>query len=105
MPDYRIFGSIFLNRQEAVSLIKEITEEKCTNLVGHDIMLMLPNADDKSSQGYSLHIKTVLDRDSLRCLEVIVAHNGYVLKNDPDKRLLVIFKPKQAIEYEETGIM
>ncbi len=97
-----------MNREEAVSLIKEITEEKCTNLTGHDIMLMLPNAKETSSQGYELHIKTTLDKASLRCLETIVEHDGYALKTEPEKGLIVIFEPSGGVterEYEGTGYM
>lgn len=96
-----------MNRAEAINLIKEITDEKCTNLVGHDIILILPNANDNLSQGHQLQIKTVLDSGSLRCLEVIVKHNGYALKNEPEKKLIVIYSPKdsQNLSNEETGIM
>jgi hypothetical protein len=41
-----------LDRKEAVNLIKKITEERCTNLTGYDIMLMLTNA--KKTEDYEL---------------------------------------------------
>jgi hypothetical protein len=101
-----LFGSIFLKREEAINLIKEITDEKCTNIVGHDIILIQPNANDKISQGYQLHIKTILDKASLRCLQVILDQDGYALKNDLEKGLIVIFKPAGSREYPDNrGIM
>jgi hypothetical protein len=94
-----------LKREEAIALIKEITEEKCTNLVGHDIILMSPNADNPLSLGYQLHIKTVLDNASYQCLELLVQMRGYVLNHDAEKQLIIIYKPKIPIKLDETGIM
>lgn len=90
-----------MDRKEAVNLIKEITEEKCTNLTGHDIILMHTNSIQ--TKDYELQIKTKIDTVSFRCLETIVEHNGYALKNDPEKGLIVIFGQRRV--YEETGIM
>jgi hypothetical protein len=89
-----------LDRKEAVSLIKEITEEKCTNLTGHDIILKPTNAN---TEDYELHIKTKIDKVSFRCLEIIVENNGYALKNDTEKGLIVVSGQRRV--FEETGIM
>ena len=91
-----------LDRREAVNLIKDITEEKCTNLTGHDIILKLTNAK-KNTQDYELHIKTKIDKVSFRCLEIIVENNGYALKSNTDKGLIVISGQRRV--FEETGIM
>ena len=91
-----------MDRKEAVSLIKEITEEKCTNLTGHDIILKLTNAKN-NTEDYELHIKTKIDAVSFRCLEIIVENNGYTLKNDTEKGLIVVSGQRRV--FEETGIM
>jgi len=93
-----------LNREEAIGLIKEITEEKCTNIVGHDIILVTPK-DETDSQGYELHIKTALDKVSSQCLELLVQSRGYVLKIDPKSKFIVVYKPKVPLKLDETGIM
>ncbi len=90
-----------MNRKDAVSLIKEITEEKCTNLTGHDIILNRPDAEEPDN--YELHIKTRVDEASLKCLEVIVEHNGYVLNNQRKKGLIVV--SGKAAPFEGSGIM
>jgi hypothetical protein len=45
-----------LKREEAVSLLKEITGI-CGGMGEEVVMLMPPNADDVLSHGYQLHIK------------------------------------------------
>jgi hypothetical protein len=99
---YHFLVVLNLDRKEAVNLIKDITEEKCTNLTGHDIILKLTNAK-KNTQDYELHIKTKIDKVSFRCLEIIVENNGYALKSNTDKGLIVISGQRRV--FEETGII
>ncbi len=82
----------FLNRQEAVSLIKEINEE-CESIRGTSIMLKTPEESDVLSKGYQVHLIMKADLAKLHCLEVVAGQYGYVVKSDPDMWLVIIFKP------------
>lgn len=56
-------------------------------------MLLPPNADDVLSQGYQLHIKFPLSKGDIDCIKPIVESRNLALKDEPEKQLLVIYKP------------
>ncbi len=82
----------FLNREEAISLLKEIIGV-CSVLSGEAIMLMPANADDVLSHGYQLHIKAMLSQHDLSCIKPIVEKHNLSIANEPNKNLLVIYRP------------
>jgi hypothetical protein len=85
-----------LNRQQAVSLIKEINDE-CESIRGTSIMLKTPEEKrDVLSKGYQVHLIMKADLAKLRCLEVVAGQYGYVVKSDPDKWLVIIYKPEHG---------
>jgi hypothetical protein len=84
---------LFLKREEALSLLKEIATY-CDGLNESLIAIMPPDADDVLSHGYQLHIKSwVSHENSCPCLKPIVAKRGLEVKGEPEKDLLVIYRP------------
>ncbi len=81
-----------MNRQQAVNLIKEINDE-CESIRGTSIMLKLPEESDVLSKGYQVHLIMKADLAKMRCLEVVAGQYGYVVKCDPDRWLVIIYKP------------
>ncbi len=59
-------------------------------------MLKLPEETDILSKGYQVHLIMKADRAKLQCLEVIAGQYGYVVKSDPDKWLVMIYKPQHG---------
>lgn len=84
-----------MNRKQAVSLIKEINEE-CESIRGTSIMLKLPEESDVLSKGYQVHLIMKTDLAKMRCLEVVAGQYGYVVKCNPDRWLVIIYKPEQG---------
>jgi hypothetical protein len=85
-------GAFFLNRKEAVDLISAI-HSKCMPLDMVHIMLMPPDADDVLSRGYQLHIKATLSDGNLECIKPLLEKNKLAFANEPEKQLLVIYRP------------
>ena len=83
-----------MKREEAVRLIKEIDEE-CRDIRGSSILLMAPDESNIHSRGYQVHIKIKADWSRLRCLQTITEQYGYIVKNEPDQSLVVIYTPPQ----------
>ena len=88
-----------MNRESAVTLIKEITEEKCTELTGHDIVL-LKNGLKENEQDYELFIKTKLKKSSINCLEMVIQDAGCSIRYGAEG--ITIFGTYNHTE--ETGI-
>lgn len=92
-----------MNRHDAISLIKEITLEKCTTLTGHDIILKQKNP--QSIDDYELEIKTKLDHKSYSCLEAIVWHNDYGIRKEFSEGSIIIFdQVENERNQSETGL-
>ena len=80
-----------MNRDEAVSLLKELNLA-CDGIGEQGIMLMPPDADDVLSHGYQLHIKAI-GTERLDCIKSLVEKHKLALANEPEKGLLVIYRP------------
>ncbi len=88
--------------KEAITLIKEITEEKRTKLTDRDIILIPTNP--KSTHDVVLSIRTKMDSQSYSCLETIVEQDGYAIKNNVDKGVVTISSSGAiAAPCDETG--
>ncbi len=85
-----------MNREEATALLKEINVA-CDTIGEQGIMLMPPDADDVLSHGYQLHIKTVLSSQTLKCIRAVVEKQGLSLANEPDKNLVIIYRPTSNV--------
>lgn len=83
---------LFLNRKEATSLLKEVNQA-CAGIGEQGVMLMPPNADSVLSHGYQLHIKATLGNEHLECVKPIVEKYKLAMEYEPDKELLVIYRP------------
>ncbi len=57
-----------MKREEAILVLKELFE-KCTNLDGHYLELMPPNASTMLSGGYQIQIKATLDEETRDCMQ------------------------------------
>jgi hypothetical protein len=80
-----------LDREEATSLLKEITAS-CQPLA-NQIALMPPDADDVYSHGYQLHIKTMTLEQDERCMRPIVQKHGLAMAYEKERELIVIYRP------------
>lgn len=81
-----------MNRQEALSLLKEVYQA-CDRFGEQGVMLMPPDADDVLSHGYQLHIKAPLGNEHLECMKPIVQKYKLNMNYEPEKQLLVIYRP------------
>lgn len=81
-----------MNREEATSLLRDIISV-CDSIGEQGIMLMPPNTDDILSHGYQLHIKTVISEPDLNCIKPLVEKHNLAIVNEPNKNLLVIYRP------------
>ena len=81
-----------MNREEAVNLLKELNLA-CDGLGEQGIMLMSPNADDVLSHGYQLHIKASQANEHMACIKPVVERHKLALVHEPEKQLLIIYRP------------
>lgn len=86
-----------LNRQEAVSLIREIDAE-CRDIRGTSILLMEPNRENPLSKGYQVHIKMKATPSRLKCLRIIAEQYSYKVNVSEDNWLVIIYRPAQNAE-------
>jgi len=88
---YCSIAGVFLDRKEAVMILREIYET-CENLDETWVALMPPNADDIISDGYQLHIRTPKMQDfDRKCVEDILHKHGLKLKEITDTA--IIYRP------------
>lgn len=85
--------AIFLKREEAVSVLKEIID-KCQMCDGTWVALMPPNSRNMLSQGYQVHMKFPLDETALACISRILEKNKLAMINKNNNELLIIYRPK-----------
>lgn len=81
-----------MKREEATQLLKEVVL-LCDGLNEQGIMLMPPNSNNVLSHGYQLHIKTVSSSEVVECLRPVVEKHKLALSNEPEKQLLIIYRP------------
>jgi len=86
-----------LKREEATVLLREISA--CCDVLGHQgIVLVSPKAENPLLNGYQLQIKSKITGEDFRCLKAIVERRGLAVANEPEKNLLVIYKPVKKPE-------
>ena len=81
-----------MNRNEAVSILKEIFE-KCSLFNGQYLALMPPNAAGLLSHGYQIHLKIPLDDETKKCMMKILQKYGLAFNEDKEG-LAIIYKPR-----------
>jgi hypothetical protein len=82
---------IFLKREEAILVLKELFE-KCTNLDGHYLEMIPPNASSRLSGGYQIQIKATLDEETRTCMQDVLMKNQLTIKiTEPDA--FIIYRP------------
>jgi hypothetical protein len=81
----------YLKREEAILVLKDLFE-KCTNLDGHYLELIPPNASTMLSSGYQIQIKATLDEETRTCMQDVLMKNHLTIKvTDSDS--FIIYKP------------
>ncbi len=84
----------FLDRQEAITVLKEING-KCDGYFEKGFVLKSPSPDDELSQGYQLHIKADFDESHVKCIKPIVEKHKLEMANEQTIETLVIYKPRK----------
>jgi hypothetical protein len=80
-----------LNRNEAVSILKEIFE-KCALLDGSYVSLVPPNNTKLLTQGYQVHIKAPVDKMAQMCMQKLLDGHRLAMKMEND--MTIIYEPK-----------
>jgi hypothetical protein len=85
-----------LNRKQAVVLLKEIFE-RCTLFDGNYLALMPPDSEGLLSQGYQVHLKVPIDKETQACMEQIAEKYSCCLHfiNRSGEDLAIIYRPKK----------
>jgi hypothetical protein len=80
-----------LKRDHAILVLKELFE-KCTNLDGHYLELLPPNASTQMSGGYRIQIKATLDEETRNCMQEILMKNHLTIKIE-ESDSFTIYRP------------
>lgn len=80
-----------MNRREATKVLTELIDT--CSIVADAVMLMPPCADDVHSKGYQLHLKSDNHQQNISCIVAVLEKYGLSLADEPDKHLLIIYKP------------
>ncbi len=85
-----------LNRKEAVLVLREIFEE-CTLFDGQYLSLMPPNAAGLLSEGYQVHIKVPIDKETQDCMQQVAKKYNCALSliNRHGEDVAIIYRPKK----------
>jgi hypothetical protein len=92
-----------LDRQEAVSFIREINQE-CESIRGTSIMLIAPHEAKFPSKGFQVHFIMKADTPRLKCLEVIAKEYGFEIKNDVENWLVIVYDPIRVATASDKGL-
>jgi hypothetical protein len=80
-----------LKREEAILVLKELFEN-CTNLDGHYLEVIPPNASTRMSGGYQIEIRATMDEETRTCMQDILMKNHLTIKiTQPDA--FIIYRP------------
>ena len=82
-----------MKREEAILVLRELFE-KCTNLDGHYLELMPPNASTTLSGGYKLEIKATLDEETRTCMQDILMKYQLTIKIQEEDSFIIYRPPK-----------
>jgi hypothetical protein len=88
-----------LKREEAILVLKDLFE-KCTNLDGHYLELMPPNASTMLSGGYQIQIKATLDEETRTCMQDVLMKNQLTIKIT-EKDAFIIYRPIVTSKHDE----
>jgi hypothetical protein len=78
-----------MKREEATGLLKEIAFA-CEQIGENGIILMRSSANEAQSNGYQLHLKSSIDKQSLVCIQNIAKKHNLTVNNKPEDNLIVI---------------
>lgn len=84
-----------MNRSEAVTYIKEIYT-LCKNMTPEAVSLIESEPNDQVATGYKVHIKALLDTESIQQITDIAQKHGLAVREEKDT--VVIYKPREAIK-------
>ena len=80
-----------MKREEAILVLKELFE-KCTNLDGHYLELIPPNAASLLSGGYQIQIKAILDEETRTCMQDVLMKYQLTIKVE-EANSFIIYRP------------
>jgi hypothetical protein len=90
-----VVGAV-LDRKEAVLVLREIFE-KCTLFDGTYLALMPPNSASLLSEGYQVHLKIPIDKETQACMQQIAEKYNCTLYtiNKSGEDVAIIYRPKK----------
>jgi hypothetical protein len=88
---------VTLKREEAVLLLREMFE-KCTLFDGNYLSLMPPNSAGLLSEGYQIHLKIPIDKQTQDCMKQISEKYNCCLSfiNRSGEDVAIIYRPKKT---------
>lgn len=86
-----------MNREKAVSLIKQIFEQ-CSSIEGKSISLLPPKGNDALSDTYQVHIQTRNDDRLISCITNIASEHNLDVK--VKEGLCVVYQPYPNVKQQ-----
>jgi len=83
---------IYLKREEAILVLKELFD-KCTNLDGHYLEVIPPNASKDISMGYQIQIKAILDEETRTCMQDVLMKYQLTIKIEEENSFIIYSPP------------
>jgi hypothetical protein len=81
-----------LKREEAILVLKELFD-KCTNLDGHYLEVIPPNASKDISMGYQIQIKATLDEETRTCMQDVLMKYQLTIKIEEEDSFIIYSPP------------
>jgi hypothetical protein len=92
-----------MDRTQAVSIIKEISEQ-CPYLEGKSIKLLTPKENDAVPNAFQLHIQALDDPILVSCIETVAEKHNLATKQIEGYLVMYNLYPKLALtEHAKTG--
>ena len=91
MERRQISDGNFLNKNQALKLLKEITL-RCPQIEDKTISLNEPNSKDVTSKGFYI-IVSGIDKDDKTCIRKAIGQYDYLVKEDADR--MIIYDPAE----------
>jgi hypothetical protein len=84
-----------LKRDEAILVLKDLFD-KCTNLDGHYLEVLPPNASKDVSLGYQIQIKATLDEETRTCMQDVLMKYQLTIKVEEANGFIIYRPPKES---------
>ena len=84
-----------MKREEAILVLRDLFE-KCTNLDGHYLEVIPPNASKDISLGYQIQIKAALDEETRTCMQDVLMKYQLTIKVEQEDSFIIYRPPKES---------